>query len=342
MSSVVDSHHMRKCLLDYHRSGRSRREVTVLLQQQFGDKVPTSKWITKWWKRFDEENYDLEDQQRSGRPRVAKRRPVLRALENQPNSSLRVLKRKTGTSHETVRRILREAGKVPKKPKIVPAELTTAQKKQRVDTCETNLAHRKMRTLLNSLICQDEKYIYYSNPAHNPLWVDFDAPPPTRAKRNSHCKKVLLSFWFSRHGVVHYELLPENTTVTAQVLTAELHEVKRKAALLSKKLNFPCLLWDNARPHKSSTTRAVLETLGFKELPHPPYSPDISPCDYHIFRSLQHHCDGKRFNTRDDIKRELQRWIRSQPEEFWKRGIDSLPNRWRTVVDSRGEYIIDL
>ncbi len=48
----------------------------------------------------------------------------------------------------------------------------------------------------------------------------------------------------------------------------------------------PCLLHDNAAPHTAKVTKETLEALGFRVLPHPPYSPDLAPSDFHLFRSL--------------------------------------------------------
>lgn len=253
--------HLRHCLFDYYRAGHSRHQATIEMQRQFGQEVPHRNWITKWWRHFENGETSLADKPRSGRPTTIDSHPVLQALENQPTSSLRSLERTTGVSRCTVSRILHNSGKVPRKPQVIPHDLTFGQKKQRVDTCVANLDHPHRSKLLNSLICQDGKWVYYSNPVHNPVW-DVDAPPPTRAKREIHSKKLLLSFWFSRHGIVHYNLLPENTTVTSDTVTAELQVVKRKALLVSPNLARPTLLWDHARPHKAKATQAVLNTLG--------------------------------------------------------------------------------
>ncbi|KOC61203.1 Histone-lysine N-methyltransferase SETMAR [Habropoda laboriosa] len=48
-------------------------------------------------------------------------------------------------------------------------------------------------------------------------------------------------------------------------------------------------------------TRRLLE-LGWDVVPHPPYSPDLAPSDFHLFRSLQNSLNGKDFNSLVEIK----------------------------------------
>jgi len=45
-------------------------------------------------------------------------------------------------------------------------------------------------------------------------------------------------------------------------------------------------LQDNARPRVAGVTRKKLEEIGWEVLYHPPYSPDISPSDFHLFLAL--------------------------------------------------------
>jgi hypothetical protein len=45
---------------------------------------------------------------------------------------------------------------------------------------------------------------------------------------------------------------------------------------------------ENARPHTANMTKAASGTrLGLEIIPHPPYSPDLAPSDYRLFRYLQ-------------------------------------------------------
>ena len=63
---------------------------------------------------------------------------------------------------------------------------------------------------------------------------------------------------------------------------------------------------DNVRPQVALGTKEKLKDFGWEVLQHPPYSPDIAPSDFHLFRSLQNHLDLQRFNSTDEIKKVLK------------------------------------
>ena len=98
---------------------------------------------------------------------------------------------------------------------------------------------------------------------------------------------------------------------------------------------------DNASPHVSKNTLQKLEELGWEVLAHPPYSPDLAPSDYHIFRSLKQYLQGKKFKSLNDIKFALNDYFDSKPTSWFKKGIDDLIIRWRNVIDNNGEYYDD-
>ena len=43
------------------------------------------------------------------------------------------------------------------------------------------------------------------------------------------------------------------------------------------------LMHDNSRPHVANMTKEAIQTHDWKMLPHPPYSPDLAPTDFHLF-----------------------------------------------------------
>ena len=122
-------------------------------------------------------------------------------------------------------------------------------------------------------------------------------------------------------------------------MVTELEEVEQLLPQVCPSHGEKVLLWDNARPHRSKVTTAKLQDMGWIALAHPPYSPDISPCDYHVFLSLEDFCEGRLFNTRDDVKRAIEEWISTRRPGFWKDGVYKLEDRWQKVVQSNGDYI---
>ena len=66
---------------------------------------------------------------------------------------------------------------------------------------------------------------------------------------------------------------------------------KAKPAVMRKPPGFlskgVTLLHDNARPHTAELPRATINKLVWEILPHPPYSPDLAPSDFHLVGPLK-------------------------------------------------------
>ena len=55
---------------------------------------------------------------------------------------------------------------------------------------------------------------------------------------------------------------------------------------------------DNAPVHNSILVIDYLTKMGTKTVPHPPYSPDLAPCDFWLFPKLR----GCRYETIEEMK----------------------------------------
>ena len=112
------------------------------------------------------------------------------------------------------------------------------------------------------------------------------------SKRNVHNKTVILCIWCDSKGVLFYKILKPGETVTANLFKGQLQKLNEKIQELrphdahTPKKVF--LFHDNAIPHNDIATKESISELGWEPLRHPAYSPDLSPSDYHLFRSLQH------------------------------------------------------
>ena len=59
---------------------------------------------------------------------------------------------------------------------------------------------------------------------------------------------------------------------------------------------------DNARPHVAIAVKQMLMELEWEVLLHPAYSPDLTPSDYHLFRSMQHALEDTHFNNYAEVE----------------------------------------
>ena len=141
--------------------------------------------------------------------------------------------------------------------------------------------------------------------------------------------------------MILFELLPPNTIINTAYHCTQLDRLHTQLVIQHPYLDKVRFLHDNARPHVAKATRNKLIELGWEVLPHPAYSPDLTPTDYHLFRALQHHLDGKSYENQEEIENDLTTFFASQPMDFWRNGIHCLSERWQQVIDSDGAGIIE-
>ncbi|UYV81744.1 hypothetical protein LAZ67_20002183, partial [Cordylochernes scorpioides] len=99
-------------------------------------------------------------------------------------------------------------------------------------------------------------------------------------------------------GVLYWEMLERNATVNKDLYITQLHRVNE--AIQQK------------RPDRQ----------------YPPYSPDLAPTDYHLFRSMSNHMRGITFDDEEDLKTWLNNFFDTRPGDFWWNSINKLVERW--------------
>ncbi|KAG5339692.1 SETMR methyltransferase, partial [Acromyrmex heyeri] len=115
----------------------------------------------------------------------------------------------------------------------------------------------------------DEKWILYTNVKRKHIWKEANEPANSIAKAELP-EKILLCFH-----------LPVGQTIDLKKYCQQLTKV---TILVRRGVIFH---HDNARLYSSKMTLDQLKQLKWEILLHPPYSPDIAPSDFYLFRSLQ-------------------------------------------------------
>ena len=82
---------------------------------------------------------------------------------------------------------------------------------------------------------------------------------------------------------------------------------------------------DNAPAHVSQEVQTTIKIqLEAEILTHPPYSPDLTPCDFVLFPKLKEELKGKHFHDLDELRSESTRILYSYPVEWF----DQLYRQW--------------
>jgi histone-lysine N-methyltransferase SETMAR len=92
---------------------------------------------------------------------------------------------------------------------------------------------------------------------------------------------------------------------------------------------------DNARPH---LTPEQYNDYGITRLPHPPYSPDLSPCDFWVFGYLNHCLAGRVCDDDVALKESVSEILMSIEPDVFIRVFKEWKDRLRQCIDQGGGY----
>jgi len=144
--------------------------------------------------------------------------------------------------------------------------------------------------------------------------------------------------------VLYYEFLQPGETITADGFQQELRNLsdalEEKKPFTGQGLRKVIML-HSARLHIAKATQNHIFVLGWELLPHAAYSPDISPSDYYLFLSLQHHVADIHFVKFEGIRKCIDNFISSKLVSFHRQGIRKLPER-SSLMQTRNIALINM
>ena len=314
------------------------------IQDVYLDRAPALRTVKKWFGRFRNGDFNMDDQLRSGRPSAIDDDIVSALVENNPRITTEEIAERMNIDNSSAFRHLKKLGFTSKLDTWVPHSLTERNKLNRISVAISLLGRHEKEPFLNRIVTGDEKWILYNNIQRKRKWKKAGEGAEPVAKAGLHPMKVLLCVWWDCRGIIHFELLRHGETITADKYCEQLTRlnaaIREKRPVLANRKGV-IFHHDNARPHVAQQTLRKLKELKWEILQHPPYSPDISPSDFHLFRSLQNSLNGKNLNSMEAVENYLMNFFQEKPSSFYKNGIDKLVEHWETIVEKDGDYIID-
>ena len=73
--------------------------------------------------------------------------------------------------------------------------------------------------------------------------------------------------------------------------------------------------------------------MGIKTVPHPPYNPDLAPCDFCLFLKLR----GCRYEAIEKMKVAVTKVIDTHAQEDFHRALQKLLERYNKCIASGGD-----
>ena len=98
------------------------------------------------------------------------------------------------------------------------------------------------------------------------------------------------------------------------------------------------LLHDNASSHKCEVVKSFLASEKVKVLNHPPYSPDLSPCDFFLFPRLKKMLSGNNYTSRSSLGSAIYQCLQQIPKEDYLSAFRDWVKRLQICVSVKGEY----
>ena len=81
-----------------------------------------------------------------------------------------------------------------------------------------------------------------------------------------------------------------------------------------------------------------LTKMGIKTVPHPPYSPDLAPCDFWLFPKLKEKLRGCRYETIEEMKEAVTKLIDTLIQEDFHGAFEKLLERYNKRIAAGGDY----
>jgi len=285
----------RVCIDFCFRLGKTGAETYEMLQATFGESCLSRSKTFEWYSRFKSGRRSFEDDPGPGRPStshteetVAHVREIIRADRC---LTIREVAEEVRIAFGTCQKILTEDVQMRRvTAKFVPRLLTAEQKDNRRSVC-TDLCDQAQNdpNFMSSVITGDECWVYGYDPETKQMssqWKTASSPRPKKAWQVKSNVTTMLIAFFDTDGLVHHEYVPRGQTVNKEFYRTVL-QCLRDAVHRHRPEKWRSGNWilhhDNAPAHRADTTNEFLVKHNIPSLPHPPYSPDLAPCDFFLF-----------------------------------------------------------
>ena len=149
----------------------------------------------------------------------------------------------------------------------------------------------------------------------------------------------MLNCFFDSQGIIHKEFVPPGQTVNQTFDREVLEKLRKREACVRPGIECTWMLHnDNAPCHTAVSSNEFLAEKNIPVVPQPPYSPDLSPCDFFLFPWLKNNLKGRHFGTLDNIQKSIANELKGIPAEASQHCYEQWKQRLLRCVAAQGNY----
>lgn len=344
----------RPIIFHLFKEGKKSKEIHEILVKNHGQAAPCATTVSYWLRKFKWGCESMADEPRYGHPISAIDDVLIdnvaKAIDANRKIGILTLAQHSNSAYGTIHKIIHYLNLEKKFAIWVPHTLSEAQLANRVEICRDflNEFERDFDALKARLVTSDETWVLFATPDNantSREWCPAAGPAPTRERLAPRGEKVMLTVWWDANGIIMLDFWKKSDQISLDGNYYRLQVREMRKELPRERYGAmkrgPIIWIDNAPIHNAQETKLCFDNCRFRRIYMPPYSPDLAPSDYYLFRNLKTWLRGQKFTQRDDLEREISGWFSSKWISYFDRGIDQLLERMKQVVDSNGRYLAE-
>ena len=136
---------------------------------------------------------------------------------------------------------------------------------------------------------------------------------------------------FDATGIGHKEFVPPGQTVNQQFhskVLKRLRDTAWKKRPETRSSDDWFLHHDNAPAHTALSVQQFLAKNNMTVVHHPPYSPDLAPCDFFLFPHTKRQTKGQRFADVSEVKKKTLEVLKYSSTEEFQKCFQQWEKRW--------------
>ncbi|VVC29679.1 Protein-tyrosine phosphatase-like,Dual specificity/tyrosine protein phosphatase, N- [Cinara cedri] len=344
---IVDSHEQRVAVKFCFLLGKDTAETVNLLKTAYKDDAFGKTQVHEWFTRFKNGELSIDHLPDLSRPSTSqhdKHVEQIRVLVYEDRRrTIQELSELSGIICNSVQRILTEVLLLNYiAEKCVPQLLTVLQKENRTQFCSMLKDHfQSDPNFFSKIITGDELWYYGYNPEINHQSSKSKHVNFTRQIKSD--VKIILICFFDVKGIVHSEFVPQYQIVN-QVFYLEILERLRNSVRDKRPNLWQSGEWffhhDNASAHTAISVRQFYTKNYMIPLSHPPFSPDLAPCDFFLFPRMKRYLKGKHSVEVNEVEQKTLEVLKDIKENEFQRCFEQWEMRLEECINSNGEYIL--